>query len=435
MTNVIIFVAALVLAIVLGQKLKTNVGALALAFAFICGSVFFKMTPNQVVASFPVSLFFYMFIGSYFYGFGIDNGTFQNIAQKILYRSRRVTKIMPISLDAIGLIVTALGAGTTAGPVFLSPIVFSIILEMGVHPLLGAMAVFGGTMGASMLPWTSDFAQRTGMLVQSIGAEGANKVGLVACGFNFLFMTVCFLIAFIIPKGYKGKAAENIEPAPPMTREQKITLGVICTLAALIVIPVIIDGFFKNPVTAWIKTYLDFRVLASVGAVVCHLCKLGDIQTVLKTRVPWNAIVAVCCTGTLVGMAQQIGVADTIGQWIAGGIPAQLVAPLFTIVCGALSLVVSGSVLVPMMAGLIPGIAMASGLNPLALASSELAAIQFAGFSQFTMGGTMAVIGCTDEKVKSGLVVPMIIVAVLFVAATALCSGLGLFEWIYSLAG
>ena len=34
-------------------------------------------------------------------------------------------------------------------------------------------------------------------------------------------------------------------------------------------------------------------------------------------------------------------------------------------------------------------------------------------------------------KVKSGLVVPMIVVAVLFVAATAVCSGLGLFEWIY----
>ena len=435
MTNTIVFIAALVLAIVLGQKLKTNVGAIALVFAFVCGSVFFKMTPNQVASCFPVSLFFYMFIGSYFYGFGIDNGTFQNVAQKILYRSRRVTKVMPIILYAIGLIVTALGAGTTAGPVFLSPIVFSIILEMGVHPLLGAMAVFGGTMGASMLPWTSDFAQRTGMLVQSLGAEGANKVGLVACAYNLLFMTICFLVAFIITKGYKGKAPANIEAAPPMDREQRITLAVICTLAALIVLPVIIDSFFKNPVTTWMKTYMDFRLLATVGAFICHLCKLGDIQTVLKTRVPWNAIVAVCCTGTLVGMAQQIGVADTIGSWIAESIPSYLVAPLFTIVCGALSLVVSGSVLVPMMAGLIPGLAATSGLNPLALGSSELAAIQFAGFSQFTMGGTMAVIGCTDEKVKSGLVVPMIIVAVLFVAATALCSGLGLFEWVYSILG
>ena len=64
LVNILIFVIAIVASIVIGLKWKANIGVIALAAALICGSFFFGMKPNAVLACFPVNLFFYMLLGS-----------------------------------------------------------------------------------------------------------------------------------------------------------------------------------------------------------------------------------------------------------------------------------------------------------------------------------------------------------------------------------
>ncbi|HHU06222.1 MAG TPA: hypothetical protein GXZ65_07075 [Clostridiales bacterium] len=429
--NVLIFIVAIILAIVIGIKLKTNIGAVALAMAFLCGSVFFKVNPNDVVGVFPLSLFFYMLLGAFFYGFGMDNGTFKVIAMKILYATRKITWAVPLIFLVTTWVVMALGAGTTAAPLFLSPIFFGIVIELGVDPVLAALGYFCGGTGSSLLPWTQDFAQKTGILVDTLGNDAANKVGLVNFTYNLIFLTIFYVVVFIIKKGFKGKQLSEAEKPEPLNKQQKTTLVIIVTLAIILVVPIIVNLFYKNPVTNWMTRYLDFRVLASIGIVVCHICKLGDIQEVIKTRIPWTAIIMVCGTGTLVGLAAKIGIADTIGAWLGGNIPKALVTPLFLLVSGALSLVVSGGVVQPLLTGIIPGIAAASGVHPLALASAMLVGLQYAGFSPFSMGGTLASIGCTDAKMKEKIVGPMILYAILMVVISAVLAFLGVFGIFY----
>jgi len=58
--------------------------------------------------------------------------------------------------------------------------------------------------------------------------------------------------------------------------------------------------------------------------------------------------------------------------------------------------------------------------------------LQYAGFSPFSMGGTMSIIGCTDEKQRAKMVGPMVIIAILFVVITAVLAWLGLFDLMFS---
>ena len=92
------------------------------------------------------------------------------------------------------------------------------------------------------------------------------------------------------------------------------TFLIILALALLLVVPMVIQLFAPNPVTKWMGTYVDFRVCAAVGIVVCHFAKIGDIGDVIKHSIPWGAVLLVCGTGTLVGMAQSIGIADAISR-------------------------------------------------------------------------------------------------------------------------
>ncbi|MCQ2552722.1 MAG: hypothetical protein MJ150_00250 [Clostridia bacterium] len=431
--NVLVFVVAIVLAIVIGTKLKTNIGAVAMAMAFVVGCLYFKLRPNDVIGCFPSNLFFYMFFGTFFYGFGMHNGTFQKVAQNILYKTGGASRFMPLIFWLVTAVVMALGAGSNAAPAFLSPIFFGVATEMGMNPLVAALGYYTAGTAFNLLPWTSDFASKTGINVATFGEETARKISLGAMAYDIGFLLIFFVVFCIITGAFKKTdKTVTFEKPEPMTKQQKNTLYVIVVVALFLVVPMVIQQFAPNPATKFIATYVDFRFLAAVGAVVLHMLGIGDINDVIRKSVPWTAIITVCGTGTLVGLAAKIGIAQTIGEWLGSSVPASIVAPVFMLVCGALSLVVSGAVVQPLMVALIPGLYTTTGCNPMVLAICMMVGLQYAGFSPFSMGGTMATLGCTDEKQKQKMIAPMVIIAILFVVITAILAALGLFDLMFA---
>lgn len=426
--NVLVFVIAIVLAIIIGTKLKTNIGVISFAMALLVGGAFYGLKPDDVLGCFPSRIFFYMLFGTFFYGFGMHNGTFQNIAQKILWKTGRFSRFMPLIMYFTMAVVMALGAGSNAGPAFLSPIFFGIVIEMGMHPLVAALGCFSAATAFNLLPWTSDFAQKTAINIDTFGTEVAQQISMATFLYDVVFLLLMYVILCFITGGFKKTDAATFQKPDPMNREQKYTLIIIAALAVILVVPMILQLLAPNPVTKWMSTYLDFRVLAAIGIVFCHVLKIGDINEVIKKSIPWAPIMTICGTGTLVGLAAKIGVADTIGAWLGSSVPAPLVAPAFMLVCGALSLVVSGAVVQPLMVALIPGLAMSTGCNPCVLAMCMMVGLQYAGFSPFSAGGTMATLGCTDEKMRQSLVAPMVICAIAFVVITALFAWIGVLD-------
>ncbi|HHU05823.1 MAG TPA: hypothetical protein GXZ65_05000 [Clostridiales bacterium] len=95
MVNLIIFLVAVILSIVLGSKTKTNVGIWGIVFAFILGFAICKLPATKVLANFPTTLFYNFFIACLFYGFAAVNGTMEVLARKLMYFFRNVQWMAP----------------------------------------------------------------------------------------------------------------------------------------------------------------------------------------------------------------------------------------------------------------------------------------------------------------------------------------------------
>ena len=110
MVNLIIFLVAVILSIVLGSKTKTNVGIWGIVFAFILGFAICKLPATKVLANFPTTLFYNFFIACLFYGFAAVNGTMEVLARKLMYFFRNVQWMAPITLFLSALIISACGS-------------------------------------------------------------------------------------------------------------------------------------------------------------------------------------------------------------------------------------------------------------------------------------------------------------------------------------
>lgn len=90
MTNTILFFSGILAALILGSRLKINIGLVALAFAFVLGTTAGGLSANGVVALFPVTLFFNFFLATFLFGFAGKNGTLKLLAAHLLYACRSV---------------------------------------------------------------------------------------------------------------------------------------------------------------------------------------------------------------------------------------------------------------------------------------------------------------------------------------------------------
>lgn len=141
MTNTILFFSGILAALILGSRLKINIGLVALAFAFVLGTTAGGLSANGVVALFPVTLFFNFFLATFLFGFAGKNGTLKLLAAHLLYACRGVGWMMGLLFFAVTVIVAAMGAGGSA-PFFLSPICFGLAMQAGIASILVPLAVW-----------------------------------------------------------------------------------------------------------------------------------------------------------------------------------------------------------------------------------------------------------------------------------------------------
>ena len=85
--GLIVFMLAIVISIILGTKLKMNIGMVALAFTFLIGVTLSGLSGRSVSGLFPTNIFVTQLVATFFYGFASLNGAFNGIADRIIYRT------------------------------------------------------------------------------------------------------------------------------------------------------------------------------------------------------------------------------------------------------------------------------------------------------------------------------------------------------------
>lgn len=404
-TALFVILAAIVLSVVIGMKTKTNIGIVAMAFAFIIGICTNDMTAAQIINLWPVKTFFLMVIVTIFYGYLTVNGTLKGIADRVIYASRNIPWALPLVLYLVGYIIAATGAAVDATLIFMSAVAFGLAKEAGFNPILASMATYFGCVTGSQYPWAAGFATYKGIVANTFSDSAATKIVLSNLLALFIIYTIYYIVTFFIVKGYRVKSDIKFEKPEPFTSVQKKSLILVLVVMILIIVPSLLKTIFGGKVLAFIVRICDIQVLSVIGIVFCQILKLGDGRDVLKNAVPWEVVLMVCGMSVLIGLASSMGVITFIGGWIGDFVPSFWITPLLVLVSALLSFVTNGpGVIFPMFVPMLPMIAEVSGVSAHSMCVAVLCGTCATGLSPFSGGGSLALTGCKDETVRSKLV-------------------------------
>lgn len=84
----LLVVAAIVVAVALGYKTKINIGLFAIAFAYLIGAFGMGLSPSEIIAMWPLKIFFVILSVCLFYSFATVNGTLEKLAEHLIHHCR-----------------------------------------------------------------------------------------------------------------------------------------------------------------------------------------------------------------------------------------------------------------------------------------------------------------------------------------------------------
>lgn len=223
-----------------------------------------------------------------------------------------------------------------------------------------------------------------------------------------------------------------MEKPIPLSDIQKKSLIIVVVALLVMLVPSVINSFYRNPVTTWMTKRLTIQVVCLAGSVAFTVMGLADPKEVFIKKVPWNAIITVSGMGMLVALAGQMGIVDQIGAWIGESIPAQFMPVMLLLVAGLLSYVVAASsVIYPLFAPMVPALAAASGLSPILIVVTIMLGANISSFSPVSTGGAMAMLGANEEQrdvVVTGQFKYAMIFLIVFVVLFGVLGLLGVFS-------
>lgn len=425
--KVILFIAAIILSVIGGKKLKINTGLIAIGFAFLFGITITGLGVDKVVSLFSGRLFVNMFLVTFFFGYATANGTMLTITKYLFRNFKGAPWILPLLFFAIPFLMAFAGASTDSIILFLSPIAFAFIIEAGIPPILTSILLWS-TCAGSWAPWLSNYATFSSWYGESIGMKAAtagfNRLFFVACVINISFM----LISYIVLRGWKVKAAGNIigDEKIEITKDQKTTMRIIVGVIILLILPTLIQLIVPNPVTAWMKANLTIQVVTALGIIVMHVCKTADTNDVIKNQIPWGLIIMVCGMAMLMGEAESLGVTDTVSAILkSGSLPKAAAIPFITAVCGFLSIFVSGSVITPLAIALAPALVNFGIPGAAIIVATQMGMIS-TSISPYSMGGAISITGC-PEKYSSKVANQQLALAIMLGVIATILAAVGFF--------
>lgn len=343
------------LLVVIGASLtsRLNVGVLAVALAWPIAVFGAGWKVDQVMTTFPSSLFLMLVGVTLLFGVAQVNGTMDAITHAGVRALRGRSGWLPVLLFVLACTISTMGPGAIATVALLAPIGMGLAHEAEVPPLLTALMIGNGANAGNLSPIGA-----IGILVHGL----MEKAGLgghpwAVWGANFAAHCLAALIAWLLFGGPKLISSHRHTHDPrvvPFTRTHSTTVAV----GALWMLGVVV--FKLNP------------GLAAFGAAaLLVLAGLGDDSAMIK-QVPWSVLIMVCGVSVLVGVLEKTGGMDLFTTLLSKIATPNTVNGAIAGVTGLLSTYSSTSgVVYPAFLPAVPGlVAKLGGGDPLQVALS-----------------------------------------------------------------
>lgn len=421
MTSLLV-VIAIVLSIVLGYRTKINTGFFAMVFAYLIGCFVLDMKANQVIALWPIGIFYVIFAVSVFYNFALVNGTLENVAMHLMYSCRKAPHLLPYAIFLSAGIVAAMGAGFFTVMAFFAPITLLICRKTGLNMLVGAISVNAGCLvGANFV------TSGSGVIFKGlIEATNMHDKAFLYTNTIFAATVVCsILFIFVLSTFYdKNKlSVENFDVQKPekFDQNQKTTLWLMIIMLLVVLAPPILKSAMPdNKMITFINSKMDIGLVAVLFSVIAFMLKLGDEKKIIS-NVPWSLLIMICGVGMLIGVAIKAGTIKILASWIGGSIPPLFVPVVVAAVAALMSSFSSTlGVVSPALFPIVPTIAQATGINPAVLFACVIIGAQSSAISPFSSGGSLVLGSCVTDEERSKMFSGLLLRAVPFSVGFAL---------------
>ena len=397
-TIMIICFAAVILALIIGNKTKVNSGFIALGFAYIIGVFILGIKGDTIVSYWPVKVMVQMIAILGFYGFANLNGTIRLLAEKIIWPFRNKPALMPFVILFATMFIGLIAGGAAVNG-FMPTLAFSMCLAAGWNTgLFAAVCCLGAVVGSA---WP--FSQ-TGVMIEAAleeaGIANANgitwSVGLLSWAMLFVFE----IIVYFVLGGTKLKKVEMTEKPGKFNAQQKKTLAVIGIVVFFLVVPSIFSVLAPKSFMAALSKKVHLSLICVLGMLACAFLGLGDIEEVIKKRIPWSMIMTISGIYVLVSVMTNSGAANYLAELVSANVPKMLIIPLLTLMAGALSFFSSFFSTFPILFPLFLGINASTGLSIVAMTLCCFFGSIATSISPFSNGGMNVLSQCPDPEVQ-----------------------------------
>ncbi|WP_225973590.1 hypothetical protein [Taylorella equigenitalis] len=185
-----LIIAAIVVSIAIGYIFKINIGLLAISFAYIIGTFILDLKPSQIVALWPLKLFFVIMAVSLFYNFATVNGTLEKLADNLIYRSKNYPYLLTFAVFLASTLIATMGAGFYSVLAFMAPLTLFLCDKTGMSRIAGAMAINYGALGGANF-----MTSQSGVIFRGL-IEGTGHYDVAQA---FSFSTVIFIATIVVP--------------------------------------------------------------------------------------------------------------------------------------------------------------------------------------------------------------------------------------------
>ena len=348
MPTELIPILALVVMFLAATVLPVNMGALGFVAAFAVGTLAVGMDADQIIGGFPSSLFLTLVGITYLFAIAQNNGTVDLLVRGAVRLVGGRVALIPWVMFGITAVLTSIGALGPAAVAIVAPIALGFAARYQINALLMGMMVIHGAQAGGFSPISI-----YGVTVNTIAADaGLNNSPLTLFLGSFFFNAAIGVALFLVLGGRAligrsvhdhdaarldddtgsvggGKTpttdmrgfgttttkapsqAVTAENAPPLaTAVKAITFDQILTLvglASLAVFSLILD--------------LDVGFVSMTIAVILALAS-PKAQKGAINQISWSTVLLIGGVLTFVGVLQEAGTVEWVGNGVAGiGVP------------------------------------------------------------------------------------------------------------------
>ena len=347
MSTELIPIIALVVMFLAATVIPVNMGALGFVAAFFVGTIAVGMGTDDIIAGFPSSLFLTLVGITYLFAIAQNNGTVDLLVRGAVRLVGGRVALIPWVMFGITGVLTSIGALGPAAVAIVAPIALGFAARYKINALLMGMMVIHGAQAGGFSPISiygvtvNNIAQKAGLVNSPLTLFLGSMLFNAAIGaLLFMFLGGRALLGRSVhdedgtrPEGDSGGVGGGgsrtvmrgfgsstpkpsgqtvtVENAPPLaTAVKAITFDQILTLvglASLALFSLVLD--------------LDVGFVSMTVAVVLALAS-PKAQKGAINQISWSTVLLIGGVLTFVGVLQEAGTVEYVGDAVAGiGIP------------------------------------------------------------------------------------------------------------------